>query len=75
MTMATRADLIQQAILVSIERHRAMLDAAVGVSALRFNVSFDRSSGLPTKAVLNIESENFVAHRTCHANYIFKESE
>jgi hypothetical protein len=60
----SRADLVQQALMVSIERHRAMMDASVGVSAMRFNVAFDRSTGMPTKVVVNTESENFVAHRT-----------
>jgi hypothetical protein len=57
----TRHDHIQHAVLAALARHEGALNAAVGVSSLRIDIKFDRSTTLACKAILHLEMENFLA--------------
>ena len=57
----TRTQHLEHAILAALERHESALNAAVGVSALRIDIKFDRSTTLACKAILHLEMENFLA--------------
>lgn len=61
----TRTEHIQHAILSSLARHADALDAGVGVTNLQCCVKFDRATGLPSKAIVTLEMENFIVSRTC----------
>lgn len=63
-TGLTRAELIQNAMLSALGRHAEALNAGVGVSQLQCCIKFDRTTGLPTKAILHLEMENFIVSRS-----------
>lgn len=66
----TRAERIESALIAAVERHRDALNAAVGVSSLRVDVKFDRSTGMPVKVIVYPEMEVFVT-TTKVSEYVF----
>jgi hypothetical protein len=60
----TRTEHIQAALVSALARHAVALDAGVGVTNLHCEIKFDRSTGLPTKAIVNLEMENFIVARS-----------
>lgn len=68
----TRHEHIRNAIISALERHALALNAGVGVTNLHCEVKFDRTTGLPSKAIFQLEMENFIASRQLTDAFTFE---